>query len=179
MFNLDDFKSNFANGARQYLFYVKPTFPNNIVTTTRATYLAKSASLPNSSFADINLGWQGYSFKFAGRREYSEWNCTFNLDNEGILRTAFEEWQRKIQDPTSNIQSAPSDYFKDQTLELLNNNGVAIMTYKLVGAWPKTIGETSLDYEQNGVATMQVTFTYMYHVMKGSTTPSYGVTPNF
>ena len=49
----------------------------------------------------------------------------------------------------------------DQEVWHLNAQGDPIMKYKLISAWPNTIGEMSLDYSSKEVATFDVTLKYL------------------
>jgi hypothetical protein len=56
-FSIDQFRSNFKNGARGYLFYVVPNFPSKIsvTTTVNPTYLVRSSSIPGRSVSEVNV----------------------------------------------------------------------------------------------------------------------------
>lgn len=176
-FNIDAYRANFQGGARSYLFYYKPIFPSSVGGDTEmATYLVKSTSLPETSIDEIALAWQGFDFKVAGKYTYSDWQVTFNCDAETKLQTLYHNWMSLIHDPTTNKYSKPVDYMVDQQVELLDLVGVPTLKYKLFGAWPKSVGNVTLDYTDNNVITFDVSFTYIYHV---TNTAQYGVTPTF
>ena len=92
------------------------------------------------------------------------------------IQKMFLNWMSLIHDPTTNLYSAPTDYMADQQVELLGFDGNPIMKYKIVGAWPKSVGEVTLDYTSNDVAQFDVTFTYIYHA---TDIGSYGHPPQF
>lgn len=176
-FDIDSYRAEFNGGAKSYLFYFKPTFPAQIGgDTNKTTYLVRTASLPETSIDEIQLAWQGFDFKIAGKYTYSDWNITFNCDSEANIQKHFHNWLSFIHDPTTNVYASPKDYMVDQQVELLGNNGEPIAKYKLFACWPKSIGQLSLDYTQNDVAQFDITFTYLYHVVDKS---SYGVVPTF
>ena len=62
----------------------------------------------------------------------------------------------------SNMQSKPSSLMVNQEAYLLNSTGNTISVYKLYYAWPKSIGQVSLDYGSNEVSTVDVTFSYQF-----------------
>jgi hypothetical protein len=177
-FDIDSYRSNFQGGARQYLFYYKPVFPGGVdgADTEIATYLVRTASLPETSTDEIVLNWQGFDYKLAGKYTYSDWTVTFNVDVDAKILKMFNNWASLIHDPTTNKYNLPKDYLVDQQVELLDLAGAPITKYKLFGAWPKMIGNSSLDYSANEVVQFDVTFTYIYHVVD---TAKYGVTPTF
>lgn len=174
-FDIDSYRSNFQGGARAYLFYFKPIFPAEITGNTDiATYLVRATSLPETSIDEIPLAWQGFDFKVAGKYTYTDWNVTFNCDADAAILGTFHDWLRLIHDPTDNKYRSPSKYMIDQQLELLSLTGEPITKYKMVGMWPKVIGNSSLDYSNNEVVQFDITFAYIYHTMDKV---SYAVNP--
>lgn len=176
-FDVDSYRANFQGGARAYLFYYKPLFPNAVAgNTDKATYLVRATSLPETTIDEIPLAWQGFDFKVAGKYTYTDWTVTFNCDADADVQKYFHNWMSIIHDPTTNIYTSPRDTMVDQQLELLGLDGKPIMKYKLYAAWPKVIGNSSLDYANNEVVQFDITFAYVYHVTSNAT---YGVTPTF
>jgi hypothetical protein len=164
-FNLDQFRAKFSGGARSYLFYFRPMFPAAFgITTEDAQYLVKTTSLPESTLTPITVPWQGYDFKMAGRHEYADLTVTFNVDINSRIRLAYERWSHFIHDPETNIYEMPDNYMQDQILYLLDYNGDPMLTYKLFGAWPTSIGAVTLDYSAIDVAQFDVTFSYQRHM---------------
>jgi hypothetical protein len=173
-FNIDAYRASFQGGAKQYLFYYKPNFP--IATNIdKLTYLVRTTSLPETTTEEIITNWQGFDFKFAGKYTFSDFTVTFNVDAESDIIKSLYDWARLIHDPTSNKSTKPSTYMADQVLELLDHEGNPTIKYKLIGAWPKSIGTIDLDYSASEVAQVQVTFSYIYHVID-KTTYEVGVT---
>jgi hypothetical protein len=165
-FDIESFRAKFQAGARGYLFYVKPVFPLGIgADTDQATYLVRSSSLPESSNEEIVTQWQGFDYKTAGKKTYSPWEVTFNVDTGADLLKWYLEWSRIILDPTTNIHGSPTDYMVDQQVELLGLDGEPIIKYKMIGAWPQTVGAVALDYATSDFAQVAVTFTYQYFLV--------------
>ena len=177
-FDIDSYRSSFGSGARSYLFYYKPLFPTSIagVDSELATYLVKSTSLPETMHDEIITNWQGFDYKVAGKATFSDWTVSFNVDANAKIQTMYHNWAALIHDPSTNIYSQPSLYMVDQQVELLGLDGKPIEKYKLFGAWPKMIGNATLDYSANDNLTFDVTFTYIYHL---TDTAKYAVTPTF
>lgn len=162
-FTLEEFKSNFQGGAKSYLFYIKPTIPATSINTERSTYLVMSGTLPGRSFEESVASWQGMDFKSAGKSMWDNWDITFRVDRNADIRDAFEEWTLRIHNPETNIRALPNEYMEDQIVQLLNENGSPITTYKLHDAWPQVVSAIDLDYAGTEVATFTVTFTYQYY----------------
>lgn len=176
-FNIEHFRANFRDGARGYLFYVKPQFPADIGSdANRAIYLVRSTSLPASTLEEVIVPWQGYDYKLAGKYTFEDWTVTFNCDADADIYTWYMSWMKRIHDPTSNEHGHPSDYMVDQIVQLLNTRGQVILQYKLVNAWIGSIGAMELAYDSTEIAQFEVSFKYMYHVIDRVT---YGSMPSF
>jgi len=166
-FDIDSYRANFQGGARQNLFYIKPNFPAGVegANTETATFLVRTANLPETMTEEVITNWQGFDFKMASKYTFPDWTVTFNVDVEANIQKMFINWANLIHDPTSNIYNTPANYMADQQLELLGFDGSPILKYKLVAAWPKSIGNVTLDYSSTDVAQFDVTFSYLYHVV--------------
>jgi hypothetical protein len=165
-FDIESFRAKFQAGSRAYLFYVKPIFPLGLgADTDTATYLVRAASLPETTNEEIVINWQGFDYKMAGKATYAAWAVTYNVDKDADILKWYLEWARIILDPTTNVHGSPVDYMVDQQVELIGLDGNAILKYKLVGAWPQSIGAVTLDYATSDVAQFDVTWTYQYHVV--------------
>jgi hypothetical protein len=177
-FDIDSYRANFQGGARQYLFYFKPNFPGAVAGANPeiATFLVRATTLPETTSEEITLNWQGFDMKVAGKYTYADWTVTFNVDMDAKIEQMFHNWATLIHDPTTNVYSKPTDYFADQQIELLGIDGNPVMKYKLIGAWPKSIGQSTLDYSANDVLQFDVNFTYIYHTTDVGT---YGKPPTY
>jgi len=165
-FDIESFRAKFQSGARQYMFYVKPVFPLGIgADTDTATYLIRASQLPATDNEELVVQWQGFDYKMAGKATFSPWATTFNVDKDADILKWFLEWKKIILDPTTNVHGSPVDYMVDQQVELLGFDGNPILKYKLVGAWPQSVGAVTLDYATSDVAQFEVTWSYQYHVV--------------
>ncbi|MFA5025026.1 MAG: hypothetical protein WC503_00765 [Candidatus Shapirobacteria bacterium] len=162
--NIDAFKSNFETGARAYLFYFEPNFPAEISLVPNARFLVKTANLPSSTIDENITQWQGFDYKTAGKRTYNNLTCTFNVDVNAYIRKAFLAWQDFILNPKTNKHAMPSEYFREQSLYLLNpKTFTTSLVYNLQFAWPSEVGDLQLDMSQTtDFATFDVTFSYTY-----------------
>jgi len=132
----------------------------------RLEFYVRASSLPESTFEEISTSWMGHDYKLAGKQGFTEWTVTYNVDKEGVLLRKFYEWQKIIHDPETNCYGQPVIYMTNPEVHLLGyDNGETVCVYKLYGAWPKTIGQVQLDYANNDVATVDITFTYQYHTV--------------
>ena len=159
-FDLSAFIGKNLDFARGYTFYC--TLPTPI-TGERAKYLVKSTALPDSTIGVTEANWQGNVYKLGTTHEYGDFTVSFNVDIVDNIRKQFLKWAKKIHDVETNKHGSPGQYMQDITLEHLNHNtGNMILEYKLVKAWPSSVGEMTLDYSAKDLATFNVTFAYQY-----------------
>ena len=99
---ISDFKSALTwGGARPNLFEVElTTFPEAAVgagwDSEKFRYMCKSATLPASNVAPIDVPFRGRIFKVAGDRTFDTWTVTIINDEDFKLRNAFEAWMEGI-----------------------------------------------------------------------------------
>lgn len=164
-FDIDSFRSNFKEGARAYLFYFKPNIPIPGFDMEQATYMVRATNLPEEMFEDIIVPYQGLDYKMAGKRTFAPLTVTFNVDAKADIHSWFVRWVDAINHPVTNVSAPPIVYMQDQTLELLDIEGNVIKTYKLVAAFPGSIGAAALGYDQVEILQFDVEFRYQYHIM--------------
>ena len=163
-FNLDNFRANFLNGARNYLFYVIPNFPSGVGTSgtgpaIRPTYLVKSSSIPARVVSDVVVNWQGYNYPLGGKSTIADWSITFTVDKECTLYTQYVKWIDYIHDPKTNVHGDPVNYAVDQSVQLLSLDGKkAITDIEILGCWPTSLSELALDYASSEILNFTVTF---------------------
>jgi len=166
-FNLTAFKSAYRDYARSYLFYAK--IDNNEYFQDINSYLVKSTTLPATTIDEIEANWQGHKYKLGSTPTYDDFTLTFNIDKMAEIRNKMLKWSVYINNPVNNSHGNPSmsSYFSDITLRQVNADNVTIQTFRLVDAWPKTVGEVSLDYTSKETASFDVTFAYQFHTIDG------------
>lgn len=167
---IHNFASALRESARPNQFSVEISFPSFVADAAGhgrdSTYLVKSATIPEVTIEDITLMYRGRQYHEAGEKTFQPWTCTIYNSANFAIRTALEEWANGIQQSTSiGGVTIPTQYKTDILIKHLNRNGTVLREYKLIGAYPTTIGQIQLDYESgNQVETFDVTFTYDYFV---------------
>lgn len=163
--HINDLKSNVSSFARAYFFNVFFIAAPVAVTggENLAAYLVRSASIPESVIDPLVVPWQGQEYKLGSTHTYSEWSCTFNLDNAGLFRSRMEAWKRIVHNPATNLHGNPDEYFGTVRIELLNTYGEPTSSYTLNQAWPSTLGAVDIAHDSKEVAQLDVTFTYNWH----------------
>lgn len=158
-FDISKFMSHYDDFARTYLFNCKiDNMEKNI-----NPFLVKATKLPEHTLAELEADWQGLKYTIASSMEKGDFNITFYMDKNGEPRREFVKWSERIHDPEHNVYGNPKDYMKDITLTMLNGQNKNIIGYHIIGAWPKSIGEVTLDYSTKEIATFDVTFAYQFH----------------
>lgn len=161
--DFDSYIKNFTGGLKSYMFYIPCSQFEGF--SESEDFLVKSTNLPGTSFEEITVPVNGLLYKMAGAKTYSDWTVTFNVDKEGKILELFYNWHEKIM-KNGCIASLPKTYMKDSlkvfiaNLEEVGKKGKG---YDFKYAWPKSIGDVSLDYSTSDVATLEVTFSYMYY----------------
>jgi hypothetical protein len=173
-FTIDGFKSNFRDGQHSNLFYFLPNFPQDVITgdmnNDRSVYLVRSTQLPSTTLDETILPWQGMDFPIAMKHTFQPFTVTFNLDMQSRLRQNFEKWINKIHNPITNRYALINEYMLDQRLQLLNNEGKAVLEFVLHDCWPQEVGQASLSYDAAEITQFDVTFRYSYHTMSDKAT---------
>lgn len=155
-------------GARPNQFKVHITFPSLITAGTLAgqklQFLAKSASLPSSTVADVPVSFRGRPVHFAGEREFQPWSIEVYNDNDFMVRNAFESWVDTIQNAeTTGGAANPLLYQVDMEVIQLDRHDRPVKSYVFRDAWPMDVGQIALDWDANNtIETFPVTFQYNY-----------------
>lgn len=129
-------------------------------------YLVKSTSLPETSFEEVAVKYGALTYKLAGEKTYSDWTVSLNVDDKGEILQKFHQWHDGIYDRANGNIGMPYEYMQPQEIHLLDYTGNTTKVYKMFYCWPKSIGETTLDYSSNEIATFNVTFSYSYFTIE-------------
>jgi len=191
---LSQFKSRLAGGgARPNLFEVTiPSFPDAISDAWGSgeqsesgtfKFLCKTAALPASNIAQVNVPFRGRILKVAGDRTFDEWQVTIINDEDFKLRTAFERWANvmsKLDDATGVTN--PTSYMTDAYVQQLgrgaernatsNEGGESsvLRTYKFYDIFPTAVSEIALSYDTTDtVEDFTVSFQVQYFTIGNST----------
>ena len=117
---LSNFKSMLkGGGARPNLFEVTiPEFPSYVSkdseTLKDLTFLCKTANLPASTIANIDVPFRGRILKVAGDRTFDPWSVTIINDEDFKIRHAMEMWMNGISKLSNNTGATnPNSYMAD------------------------------------------------------------------
>ena len=165
--SLSAFKSRLVGGgARPNLFEVElTTFPdaasgwdNNAA--DRFRFLCKSAALPASNIAQIDVPFRGRIFKVAGDRTVDTWTVTVINDENFGLRYAFETWVESMAKLSNNMGATnPDAYMTGATVYQLGRgkefssqdnsggNNVVLAQYNFIDIFPTNVSQIDLSYD--------------------------------
>ena len=183
---LDAFKGRMVGGgARPNLFECELYFPDDAIPTNaskdeisdKARFLVKSASLPASTIANIDVAFRGRQLKIAGDRTFAPWTITVINDIDFGIRTAFERWSNLINKHEDNAgRTNPVDYQQDMFVRQLGRSSLqgnvptsgvqvpVLKMYKFLGAYPTNVGEIALSYDTSDtIETFDVEMTYQWY----------------
>ena len=155
---------------------------NNLAEAGR--YLCRSAQIPAANQGLIEVPFRGRFLKIPGDRTFEPWTATFYNTTDFDLRAAFEQWinvGNKTDEALGTFEFGSEgsfgQYFQDITIRQLDKNpdsaGKAVAAdggpnrvlreYKLIGAWPTSVGAINLAYDSNDqIEEFDVEFQYQY-----------------
>ena len=166
-----EFQSRIKGAVRPNLFSVSHNFPSGIIAADGLeTFMCKSAALPASTVGTVELPFRGRVIKVPGDRTFESWTGTFYMDDAFELRGAYEKWIELTNTVDANTASAGmGDVLEDIVVTQMDKfNGSAtqfkdIRQYKLVKAFPVSVSQVSLAYDNNDAyEEFDVEFAYQY-----------------
>ena len=179
-FNVQDFSSALPKGgARSGLFRCRLSIPSSLTNRGEAekyALTAHAASIPSSTIEPTDVAYFGRTFSIPGTRTFEDWTTTIYNTEAYEVRDMFESWSARINGHETNITLetlglGSGSYTQDIEVELWSKDGNIIRTYKMVDAWPTSIGATDLACEGNDIQTFEVTWSYNYWVVVRSPRP--------
>lgn len=165
-----DFQNAIKAGAlRTNRWEIEFNFPSGLgdtATATQASYLAKTADVPESIIGEIMLTWRGKDFPLPGDREINTYAMTFINVQDLKVHQAFINWSNAMANIKENTQLYGGDLSKLITnikMHLLDAANKRIKTYVLEEAWPKEVSSIPMDMSaKDTVAEFSVTFRYLH-----------------
>jgi hypothetical protein len=154
--------------------------------TSQAKFLCRSAQIPAATQGLIEVPFRGRFLKIPGDRTFDAWTATFYNTADFDLRAAFEQWiniGNKTDESLGTMNfggDSYGGYFRDIKVVQLDKNvdsagiqavasGAAedpnkvLRVYRLVGAWPTSVGAINLAYDSNDqIEEFDVEFQYQY-----------------
>lgn len=158
-FNLDQFRNQMiGGGARPNLFEMRLNLPASVsagrVASTLSPFMVKVASVPASAVSSIDVPYFGRKIKVLGDRTFAPITITVINDENYAIRKALEEWMDRMSGhrvSTSQFRGGNTDgsYTANQEIVQYGRQGDVLRRYSLIGAFPTTLAEMSLDWSTN------------------------------
>jgi hypothetical protein len=178
---ITDFKSKLSGGgARSNLFEVVLSFPDaaqtDANTLDKSRLLVKSAALPASSIAPLEVAFRGRTLKLAGDRTFETWTITVINDTDFAIRSAFENWMNvinRVSDNTGNTD--PALYQADAYVYQLDRDGTTLRAYHMYDLFPTNISTINLSYETDSIQEFTVEMQVLWwEAIKGTSSKAGG-----
>ena len=156
-FAISKFKTSLAQGgARPSLFSVLFDYPTAIAEPpTKATFLARAASIPASTIGSYDVHYHGKAIRVAGDRTFDTWDTTIFNDEDFGIRKTLENWMSCISDHTLNTrdntkfsaaEGITAEYKSKLKVRQYSKAGEILHTYNFEGAWPSNLSAIALDW---------------------------------
>ena len=177
---ITDFKSKLSGGGtRSNLFEVVLSFPDiapaDVNTLDKSRFLVKSAALPASSVAPLEVSFRGRTLKLAGDRSFESWTIGVINDTDFALRSAFEKWMNAINRVSDNTGATdPASYQADAFVYQLNRDGTTLRAYHFYDIFPTNISSIPLDYETSNIQEFTVEMQVLWWEAVKGTSPAAG-----
>ena len=160
---ISQFKSKLVGGgARANLFEVQVNFPDGISQGIQGDgggvfdadnfrFLCKSAALPASNVAPIDVPFRGRILKVAGDRTFDSWTITVMNDTDFSIRSAFENWMNTINRVSDNTGlTNTAEYQADAFVYQLDRDGSTLRAYQFYDVFPTQVSAIELSYDSGG-----------------------------
>jgi hypothetical protein len=127
------------------------------------TYKAQSTSIPGFQLEQVPVALHGVELRYAGRANFSHSFQVTLIETRDIgTRDMLRRWSRLARDWTTNTGTYKEIYGTSVELVLYDDIPIEIKRIRLVGCWPETVDDSSLDGTSSAVVTTSVTFSYDY-----------------
>ena len=124
-------------------------------------FLCKTAALPASNVAAIEVPFRGRQFKVAGDRTFDNWSVTIINDEDFAIRRVMEGWMQAIAQYSDHSGfTNPQDYMRNAKVYQLGRGKVAreqgagtpgdakiLAQYRFVDIYPVNISAIDLSYD--------------------------------
>ena len=146
---------------RQFRFLVSNSNDSEAV-----WYWAKTVSKPSFEVSSTEHQLVNHKFKYPGIVTWNDINMTIVDTGEKTKKLVDSLKATGYNYPTNFSQkegiskSASTQYLDELSIQQLDSDGLIIETWKLKGAFIKSINFGDLDYESEGLVTIQLTISY-------------------
>jgi hypothetical protein len=129
--------------------------------TRDLTFKCMTTDLPGVALDPVDVALHGVQVPFAGRKIFTHtMNATFLESADWMTREKFRRWNEFIRSWDNNSGSLAAAYKVDSQIVLYNDIPEVVRTTNLIGLYPETVNEVSLDGGASNLITLQITFKY-------------------
>ena len=146
---------------RQFRFLVSNSNDSEAV-----WYWAKTVSKPSFEVSSTEHQLINHKFKYPGIVTWNDINMTIvdtgekTKDLVNRLKKTGYNYPTNFNQKEGISKSASTQYLDELSIQQLDSDGLIIETWKLKGAFIKSINFGDLDYESEGLVTIQLTISY-------------------
>ncbi|URC15368.1 major tail protein [Paraglaciecola Antarctic GD virus 1] len=159
--NLDGIRAAYESGdfARPNLFAIEIPFLGRSF-----EFKCKAANMPAGIVPEVLVSYQNRKIKIAGDREFDAWTITVYNEEAQDTRQKVLDWMALAAGQELEITgSKPEDYKKLASVKRFNRKGDEVYKQNLYGCFPTSVGEVTLDWEDNNSVEMfEITIAYDY-----------------
>ena len=181
MGNINTFIANITKGGlsranRYELMIAAPSISalGNFASVSDSDFMrfrVKNVSLPSKSIATTETKIYGPIRLAPYNITYDQLSFSVYLSNNFSERTYFENWMHYVFDYDTNRLRYYKEYSSsDMKLMIMNEKNETTETYTFEESYPLSVGEVALSYENEDVATCDISMTYRKYIAGGSHT---------
>ena len=123
------------------------------------------AARPSITQASTEIQFLNASTYVAGRYKWNPIQVTFRDPIGPSASQALMEWIRLTSESVTGRQGYAVGYKRDVELEMLDPTGVVVQKWILKNAWISDCNFNTLDYSQDGIATITATLVMDYAIL--------------
>jgi hypothetical protein len=165
--SINDFKSSFNTElARPHRFDVQIPIPLALIlynpTARNLRYRCETAQLPGRTFATADQKTYGPIEKHPYLSTYNDLDLTFIVDGDMNQRVFFDAWMNYINPTYTNDFRYKNDYSTAITINQYDTNNRKTYSVSTYGAYPISMNQLDLNWNDDGYHKLSVTFAYTY-----------------
>lgn len=150
-----------ARSSRYAVFFTPPAGVDPTSLRT-ALLFCDQIQLPGVNFATVQNRTFGEFRETPYEKLYDNLSMSFYLDSGMKVKTMFDRWVDKIQDPVSRNFNYYNEYTTNMNIEVQDLQNKTRYQMTLWECYPKNIGSIQLDYASKDVMKLPITMQYKY-----------------
>lgn len=136
------------------LLYVSPTSQRKL------TYRCESAQLPGRTFATMDRKTYGPIEKLPYLTTYNDIDLTFLIDDDMKTKFLFDSWLDLVNPKITNNFNYRNSYATSMTINQYDVANNLKYSVELVDSYPISINQMDLDWSNDSIHKLHVTFAY-------------------